>query len=266
MNCRRIKILKDVQSSPEWTKNKKWTSKSLQSQHSNNDEDVDNLSNVSINSEQNVSISKKVKKRKKTSTRHLFDHSTPSTFLSALSMGVGLDGGLTIHPNTTHLNIHKYHRSKIKSDDKRLQRQKMDESIYQLPSHDNHEQQYRNTRDDGYISFYRKRAKWTASESSPSLSSRSIANPQRHRTLSKDDLFHGYDLNNFDYAGMKNKRITRRGALSRKSRNSSPRMTQTLFDLSNIKDFVTTKESTSVVTNSFAATHDHNYQTIENYF
>ena len=97
------------------------------------------------------------------------------------------------------------------------------------------------------------------------LPTSSLTKPIIIPVTSKDDTF----TTHYDYsmAGMSKKRNSkRRGTGSRTSRNNSPRMTQNLFDLSNINDFVETNEAKSVITNSFTSAHDNNFKIFDNHF
>ena len=332
--------------------------------NSNNSQDIDSKSVNNLSSSLhhiNKEVKTKKKKRRKTSTtRHIFDHSTPSIFTSALSMGVGLGGGLA--PNS-HLNIHKYHRYN-KSDELNITIKKFQQiqqyQQYKRNHHTttNHNQQSigqrkrissfdgstdnkqendnpnklkrgsdiggatsfdenmpstntnnpylanmntirinsnnPNNTDDtdhetnsnvtvtSYTSFHQKPSRRRASSSESIKSTTSNPSIYNHKTqaspirirqrqinYSKDDNY----TSHYEYsmAGMSHKRrytttAKRKGSMSRGSRNNSPRMTNTLFDLTNVNDFVATNEAKSVVTTSFAATHDGNFKVFEDHF
>ena len=130
---------------------------------------------------------------------------------------------------------------------------------YQYQHHTNYTSSF-----TSYISF-RKRASSSESVKSNPPSSNPIKIPGPNtRKYSKDDSYTTY----YDYsmAGISNKRNKRRGTMSRGSRNNSPRMTQNLFDLSNINDFVATNDVKSVVTTSFTSAHDINFKIYDNHF
>jgi len=226
-----------------------WSANSNDGEHSNENK-IDRKEMASSSSKH------KKKKQREKARQHIFDHSTPSMLTSALSMAAGLSGGLA--PNA-HLNLHRYHK------------------------HNEHDMVYPTRRRHGSLDECQQiRHRASSSESlrstvsTPSLSASAKQKQKQSspikvvvRKYSKDDSFGGHM---HDYAGMSTvmrsskRRMSKRGRLSRASRNNSPRMTDMLFSLSNINDFVTTNEANTVVTNSFAVTHDANFQCFDNHF
>jgi len=192
---------------------------------------------------------RKIKKR----NRNIFGHSTP------IICG-GLGGGLALNYNHNVHKYHKHHRFNKSEDNSKQSKvkkaggsQSFDEaakaktkpikimdrsiggmSVLQL--------------DNGFgHSYGRQRALSSESISVPSMTPSSASKPI---TFSKDD---DHRLNRKYYAG-------------RSRGNNSPKMTRHLFDLKNMNEYIATKDATSVVTNSFTATHDDDFKFIENHF